>query len=112
MTKIKSLSSLIEQMLNLSHPWVISDLELDTDNQILRIKIITIKGEKMPCPVCGMICHEEGCSNERTFRYLDFMQFKTYISCVSPRISCPEHGVLDVNIPWSSQHNFNNKDNV
>ena len=38
---------------------------------------------------------------ERTWRHLNFFQFKTYIHCRVPRTECKDCGVKQVKVPWS-----------
>lgn len=38
---------------------------------------------------------------ERTWRHLDSCQFLTYLHARPPRVSCPEHGVRQVSLPWA-----------
>jgi transposase len=37
----------------------------------------------------------------RRWRHLDTMQFGTFIDAEVPRVECPEHGVLQVRVPWA-----------
>ncbi|MFH1089410.1 MAG: ISL3 family transposase [Candidatus Uhrbacteria bacterium] len=90
-----------EQMLNLSDPWTVSGLELDTENLRLKINVSTAKGTKLPCPTCGKSCSKEDHREERAWRHLDTMQFETTIICRVPRINCPEHGILSAEVPWA-----------
>ena len=104
MINTQTLSSHYEQMLNLTKPWTVSAVNLDTTKLRLTIKIGTMPGEKMSCPTCGQPCAREDQREERNWRHLDTMQFETIIVCRTPRISCPEHGVLSVNVPWAGAY--------
>jgi len=101
MTNQQTLPDFFERMLNLSEPWSVSGLELDTDKHRLLIRVSTAKGAKLPCPQCGQPCPKEDHREERTWRHLDTMQFETLIVCRTPRVNCPEHGVLSANVPWA-----------
>lgn len=92
------------QLLNLVHPWMVGDVELDTEKLGLTIRVTTVPGEKLPCPTCGKPCSKEDHREERSWRHLDTMQFTTTITCRVPRISCPEHGVVTVNVPWAGAY--------
>lgn len=92
------------QLLNLVHPWVVSDVELDTEGLGITIRVTTVPGEKLPCPTCGKPCSKEDHREERSWRHLDTMQFTTTITCRTPRISCSEHGVVTVNVPWAGAY--------
>ena len=38
---------------------------------------------------------------ERTWRHLNFFQYKAFIDASVPRVACPEHGVRTVTVPWT-----------
>jgi transposase len=100
----QTLSQHYGQLLNLTDPWIIRDVELDTDNLRLSISVSTQKGAKLPCHRCGKPCPKEDHRQERTWRHLDTMQFETLITCRLPRINCPEHGILSVDAPWADEY--------
>ena len=60
-----------------------------------------IKGSKFPCKKCGELHSVYDTVKERTWRHLNFFQYKAYIHCKIPRTKCDEHGVLQVEVPWS-----------
>ena len=91
-------------MLNLIDPWLVSGVNLDTDNLRLTIIIETRTRKGLPCPKCGKVCQIEDHRKERSWRHLDTMQFETVITCRTPRINCPEHGVLSVDLPWTEAY--------
>lgn len=93
-----------EQLLNLTAPWAVSDVEIDTEKLRLNIKVATARGSKLPCPICGKLCPKEDHREERSWRHLDTMQFETFIICRIPRINCQEHGVKSVDVPWSGEY--------
>lgn len=101
---IQNLAQHYEQMLGLNDPWVVSKTKLDLEKMCLFINIDTTRGAKLPCPSCGKFCPKEDHREERVWRHLDTMQFKTSIICKIPRINCPEHGILSVKIPWADSH--------
>nr|WP_235669727.1 hypothetical protein [Solidesulfovibrio carbinolicus] len=35
------------------------------------------------------------------WRQLDIYQFKTFLHARIPRVECPEHGLLQVKVPWA-----------
>ena len=37
----------------------------------------------------------------RVWRHLDTCQFKTFLHARIPRVDCPEHGVVQVKVPWA-----------
>lgn len=56
------------------------------------------------CPKCGReaSCYDH--SPERSWRHLDTCQLRTLLSARVPRVSCPEHGVVQVAVPWAEPH--------
>ncbi len=93
-----------EQMLELTDPWIISNVDLDMEQLRLSIHVSTLPGTKLPCPVCGKLCSKKDHREERTWRHLGAMQFETIIHCRVPRINCPEHGVKSVKVPWADSY--------
>ncbi len=92
------------RMLDLSDPWIVSAIEIDTEKLLLNILVTATKGAKLPCPSCGKPCSVEDHREERKWRHLDTMQFETIITCRMPRINCPEHGVLSARVPWADDY--------
>jgi len=93
-----------EQMLGLTAPWVVSDINLSIENLNLTLEVTTVKGVKLPCPVCGILCPKEDHLTRRSWRHLDTMQFETVIKCSTPRIKCSKHGVKAVEVPWANRY--------
>lgn len=93
-----------EQMLGLTDVWTISDIDLDTENLRLSIRINVPRGIKLPCPVCGKLCSKEDHREERAWKHLDTMQFETIIKCRVPRIHCSKHGIKTVDVPWADSY--------
>jgi transposase len=61
-------------------------------------------GIRWRCPQCTYEGSLHDHSDERTWRHLDSCQFLTYLHARIPRIKCPEHGVLQVSVPWAESH--------
>ncbi|MDI3535384.1 MAG: transposase [Thermosediminibacterales bacterium] len=84
----------------MNDPWKLDDVNFDQQKGQLIIFISHKRGSKLSCPECGDKCSIHD-TRERTWRHLNFFQYKTYIHCKVPRISCPKHGVKQVKVPWS-----------
>jgi transposase len=104
MNNIKNLVGHYDQLLGLTEPWFVSNVELDTEKLSLRIEVSTHSGTKLPCPKCSKPCSKEDHRQQRVWRHLDTMQFETLIVCTTPRINCPEHGILTVDVPWAGSY--------
>ena len=91
--------------LNLSEPWQVEKVEFlpaEEGKLELHINIGFKKGGLFACPVEG--CTEKVTAydtSERTWRHLNFFQYKTFIHARQPRVKCKEHGVKTVEVPWA-----------
>ena len=86
--------------LGLQPPWEVSQVEFKPDEGRLDIYISRERGSKHPCPKCAVECDVHD-TQARTWRHLNFFQYRAYIHCDTPRIKCQAHGVLQVETPWS-----------
>ena len=86
-------------LLRLKAPWAIDEVALDTKAGEVRVHVMAKAGSRLPCPKCGAECgvHDR---RERTWRHLDSCEFRTIIVARVPRVSCSEHGVHQVDVPW------------
>jgi transposase len=94
-------TALFTQLLGLTPPWKVIALTPDLDNQKITVRIEWPKGEKGPCPECKAPCSVYDHREERAWRHLDTMQFKTLLICSVPRIHCPTHGIKSIQVPWA-----------
>lgn len=92
---------LYRHLLGLEAPWFVSAVELDVKGQRVDVRAAHAEGVRWPCPVCGVDLAVYDHSEERAWRHLDSCQFMTYLHARPPRVKCPEHGVLQVQLPWS-----------
>ena len=95
-------TEIFASLLGLTDGWVVSSVELALDEDSVCLGV-EFRGTAS-CPVCGGACSIYDHSDERRWRHLDTMQFKTIVSCRVPRSSCPEHGVKQIAVPWSGPH--------
>lgn len=92
---------LYEQILGISAPWHVEDVELKLgEGQVL----IRVEGSAAAqvCPECGERCPRYD-SDERRWRHLDTCQYRTILIAKVPRISCKDHGVKQVKVPWAEE---------
>jgi transposase len=92
---------LYRQLLGLSAPWTVERVELDMAKQHVEVHVGHPAGQRFACPVCGIELGVYDHLAERTWRHLDSCQFLTYLHARPPRVSCPEHGVRQVSLPWA-----------
>lgn len=87
--------------LGLEKPWYIKAIEFKVEEKQLDLHIDFESGSKFSCTLCGKAgCHIHD-TIERTWRHLNFFQFKTYLHCRVPRTECENCGVKQVKVPWA-----------
>lgn len=94
-------TALFAQLLGLSAPWRVEDVTPNLDDKSISIRIEWPEGRPGPCPECGELCPVYDHREEREWRHLDTMQFKTLLICPVPRVSCKTHGVKSLKVPWA-----------
>ncbi len=96
-----SQKELFKMALGLEEPWYIQAIDFKVEEKQLDLHIDFKIGSKFPCPICGKSgCHVHD-TIERTWRHLNFFQFKTYLHCRVPRTECDRCGVKQVKVPWA-----------
>ncbi|QQD20895.1 ISL3 family transposase [Oceanospirillaceae bacterium ASx5O] len=97
--------TLYDQILGLSPPWGTRSVDLNELSGEVVVTVSYDRDSSASCPVCQQPCRHYD-SRARTWRHLDTCQYKTIIQADVPRVECPEHGVLTVQVPWanSSSH--------
>lgn len=92
---------LFQQALGITAPWKVVRSEFDAAAKRLDLYIEFEPGGTFPCPECG----RPGCkaydTTEKTWRHLNFFQHEAILHVRTPRVSCPEHGVKLVEVPWA-----------
>lgn len=91
-------------LLGLVAPWTIGEVTLSVEKRRVDVWVHHCAGLKWSCPQCSHTGSLHDHSDERTWRHLDSCMFLTYLHGRIPRISCPEHGVLQVRVPWAEPH--------
>ena len=94
-------TDLYSRILGLSAPWFVADVKLDTTVGQVDVHVDHATGVRWRCPTCGreLACRDH--AEPRIWRHLDTCQFKTFLHARVPRVECPEHGVLQVKVPWA-----------
>jgi len=90
---------LYAKILGVESPWRVTEVDLALDEGEVLVHLVN--GEKRPpCPECGKPCSGYD-TRSRRWRHLDTCQYRTVLVAQVPRIECPDHGVLQVRVPWS-----------
>jgi transposase len=94
-------TELYRQILGLEKPWSVSKVELNIGEQQVNVWVEHEPSVRWPCPECQSELAIRDHAEERVWRHLDTCQFKTLLHARVPRVECPEHGVLQVRVPWA-----------
>jgi transposase len=82
----------------------VTKVDLDVKEQRVDVLVGHPEEVSWPCPKCKReLCVYDHVA-ERVWRHLDSCQFRTFLRARPPRVSCPEHGVLQVALPWAEPH--------
>jgi transposase len=94
---------LYQQILGLEQPWRVREVELSIEAGRVDIQVEHPEGQRWQCPHCEreLSCYDH--SPERTWRHLDTCQLETHLHARIPRVKCPEHGVVQVAVPWAEE---------
>jgi len=92
---------LYAQLLSLEDPWFVDDVRLSVTERRVEVLLAHHEGRRWPCPSCGAELALYDHADERRWRHLDTGGFATLVLARPPRVQCPEHGVLQVNLPWA-----------
>ena len=99
----ESLEEFYANLLGFSEPWEVLEIIRDGNTREVKVFVVYAEGERPPCPVCGkaMPIHDR---KTRSWRHLDSCNHKTIITAEIPRTDCPEHGVLQIPVPWAERN--------
>lgn len=97
-------TELYQRVLGLSRPWFVDRVELKVPEKRVEIWVDHPPSQTWPCPRCqkSLPCRDH--AEERVWRHLDTCQFQTHLHARIPRVDCPDHGVLNVMVPWAEAH--------
>lgn len=91
---------LYAQILGITKPWQVSDVELSLSNGKVTVHVRQKKAARHQCPVCKKVSPGYD-SRKRRWRHLDTCQFQTILEADVPRVKCKEHGVVTTTVPWA-----------
>jgi len=92
--------------LQMNEPLYVKQVEFNAEEGELHIYIDFRKGSRFKCPVCDRENLEVHDTHEKTWRHLNFFQYKAYLHFRTPRTICPEHNIRLINVPWSAGSGF------
>ena len=91
---------LYAQILGITSPWQVTDVELGLSEGEVTVHVEREEGAQQCCPTCGRVSPGYD-SRPRRWRHLDTCQYKTILVAEVPRVKCEEHGVVTVSVPWA-----------
>jgi transposase len=87
-------------ILGIKAPWQVMAVDLQLEEEEVRVMVAAKPGTRMACPSCGKPCPGYD-TRRRSWRHLDTCQFKTFVVADVLRVQCAEHGVMQVEVPWA-----------
>lgn len=87
--------------LGLSQPWFVDTVTLDLDQRELTLRLDFERGGTFACPACGALGCKAYDTQDKSWRHLDFFQFRTTLTARTPRVSCEACGIGPVKVPWA-----------
>lgn len=93
-------NNLFSQALGLGNQWNVVKSEKDVSQRQLRLALDFPVDTKFACPRCGQLCAVHDTVGKE-WRNLDFWQHRTDLRARVPRVTCAEHGVQQVEVPWA-----------
>ena len=89
------------RVLGIERPWQVPEVALSLEAGEVKVQHVAVApGADLACPVCGRVVPRYD-RRYREWRHLDTWQFRTILAAEVPRVSCPEHGVRQVAVPWA-----------
>lgn len=88
--------------LQLQEPFFVRSTDFSLETGELHLYLDFRIGARFACPVCketGKPVHD---TEDKVWRHLNFFQYKAFIHCRTPRVSCEEHGVRLIEVPWAA----------
>jgi transposase len=81
---------------------VVEDVCFDEDDVCVVVSVRPRKATKRRCGRCGKRCpgYDQG-EGRRRWRALDLGTIQSFLEADSPRVRCPEHGVIAAQVPWA-----------
>jgi len=93
-------TSLYATILGVSAPWKVTSVTPALDEGEIVVRVEAPSSMKLACPECQTRCPRHD-HRMRRWRHLPTCQYRTILEVEVPRVSCAEHGVHQVPVPWA-----------
>ena len=88
------------ELLDIESPWRVTAVDLSHKQDAVRVRVSRRGSQRLRCPKCERSCPGYD-FREREWRHLDLFEYKTFVVAEVPRVECPEHGVVTLQVPWA-----------
>ena len=102
---------LYAQILGIESPWQVTEVELSSADNEIKVQVKPKAGSTHCCPTCGKESPGYD-SRTRRWRHLDTCQYKTILVAEVPRVTCKEHGVVTVSESFEVRVKTNESNNI
>ncbi len=89
------------RLLELDDPWRVDHVSLTPKDKCLDVSLEHQRSAAFGCPSCGQLRPLYDHLPSRSWRHLDHGEHLTWLHARVPRVSCPDHGVRQVQVPWA-----------
>jgi transposase len=89
-------------ILEIDENWTVTSIALDDKQEEVNV-LISYNKSKARDPVTNEECSLYDHRDERSWRHLDTMQYKTYIKCCIPRVKNSLGKVNTITVPWADK---------
>lgn len=87
-------------VLGIEQPWRVVDVDGDFQLGKVTVMLALRSNARLFCPICGKRASRYD-KKMKQWRHLDSCEYRTYVQAEVPRVSCTEHGVNQIQVPWS-----------
>ena len=95
------MEKLFTQALGLTSPWSVESFNFSADEGRIDF-MVACHAKRLTCPDCGAVDQPIHDRIERTWRHLNFFQFKAFIRARVPRVACKNCGkTTQIEVPWT-----------
>ena len=94
-------TTLMQMALGLVPPWMVKNVRFDAAIKRLDIELDFARGGRFPCPACAKADCPVHDTSMQEWRHLDFFQHQAFLHARTPRVTCADCGVKQINVPWA-----------